>query len=149
MPSSLSADNEIREKVKYVSNANLKPLYGNQNNFEIFNNKGLHFIHANVRSLYHKMSEVRYLTKRTNIAVLAITESWLDDSYTDDAVKIEGYSIQRRDRDGHAGGVCVYIRDDITFNCRSDLENEELEDLLGRIFINSYKTYTFGCLLYK
>ena len=73
------------------------------------------------------MSEVRYLTSRTNVAVLAITESWLDDSYTDDAVKIEGYSIQRRDRDGHAGGVCVYIRDDIGFNRRSDLENEELK----------------------
>ena len=94
----------LADKVQPTSNENLKSLYENQNIFENFNKKGLHFIHANVRSLYHKMSEVRYLSKKTNVAVLAITESWLDGSYTDNAVKIEGYSIQRRDRDGHAGG---------------------------------------------
>ena len=47
--------------------------------------KRLHFIHADARSLYHKMSKVRYLTETTNVDVIDITETQLDDSYTDDA----------------------------------------------------------------
>ena len=144
LPSSLSEDIEIADKEKHVSNENLKSLYENENFYEKFNKKGLHFIHANVRSLYNKMSEVRYLSRKTNVAVLAITESWLDGSYTDDAVKIDGYSIQRRDREGHAGGICVYIRDDIAFNRRSDLENEELEDLWVEILLTHTKPIYLG-----
>ena len=62
--------------------------------YEYFKKKGLHFIHVNARSLYYKMSEIRYIAKKTNAAVIAITETWLDDSHTDDSVSIEGYIIQ-------------------------------------------------------
>ena len=61
--------------------------------------------------------------------MLAISESWLDSSHTDESVKIEGYNVIRRDRLTHAGGVCVYIREDIVFNQRPDLQNQQLEDL--------------------
>ena len=90
------------------------------------------------------MSEVRYLSRKANVAVLAITESWLDDSYTDDSVRIKGYSILGRDREGHAGGVCVYIRDDIAFNRRSDLENDDLEDLWIEILLPHTKPIYLG-----
>ena len=28
---------------------------------------------------------------------------------------IDGYNLIRRDRDGHAGGVCAYIREDLAY----------------------------------
>ena len=42
--------------------------------------------------------------------MLAISESWLDSSHTDESIKIEGYNVIRRDRETHAEGVCMYIR---------------------------------------
>ena len=90
------------------------------------------------------MSELRYLSRKTHAAVIAITESWLDDSYTDDAVSIDGYSIQRRDRKGHAGGVCIYVRDDISFNRRYDLDKDNLEDSWIEIFLKHTKPIYVG-----
>ena len=40
--------------------------------------KGLHFLHANVRSLLPKISEVHLLLSRTKAAVFAVSELWLD-----------------------------------------------------------------------
>ena len=50
------------------------------------------------------MPELELIAKQSQAAVIAITESWLDGSYTDASVGIEGYNIIRRDRVGHAGG---------------------------------------------
>ena len=61
--------------------------------------------------------------------MLSITETWLDDSHTDDSISIEGYNIDRRDRVTHAGGVIMYIRSDLAYNHRGDLQNDNLEDL--------------------
>ena len=75
------------------------------------------------------MSDLKIVAKNSNAAVIGITETWLDSTYTDSCVSIDGYNLVRRDRDGHAGGVCAYIRDDLAFNVRQDLNNRDLEDL--------------------
>ena len=41
---------------------------------------------------------------------MSVNEIWLDDSISDAAVHIPGYSIFRRDRDRHGGGVALYIQ---------------------------------------
>ena len=78
----------------------------NSNVYDCFGKKGMHFIHANARSLFNKISEFRLISKKSNAAIIAISETWLDDSHTDSSVSLEGYSIIRRDRDGHGGGAC-------------------------------------------
>ena len=60
----------------------------NTDDFECFRKKGLYFVHANARSIFHKMSELKLIAKHTNAAVIAITETWLDGSYTDASVSI-------------------------------------------------------------
>ena len=107
--------------------------------YDCFRKKGLHFIHANARSLFNKMSEIRLLSRKTNAAVIAVTETWFDNSHTDSSVGIDGYCILRRDRKGHGGGVCVYIREDIPFNVRPDLFNDDLEDLWLEILLTKSK----------
>ena len=50
----------------------------------------------------------------------------------------------RRDREGHAGGVCAYIRDDLAFNVRQDLNNSDLEDLWLEILLPKSKPLYIG-----
>ena len=56
-----------------------------------------------------------------------VTETWLDDSITDSEIAIDGYTLQRKDRNTNGGGVCLYVRNGLSFNKREDLEDQELE----------------------
>ena len=47
------------------------------------------------------------LALNTNAAVIAVTETWLDNIICDNEVCIPGYIIQRTDRNRDGGGVCI------------------------------------------
>ncbi len=85
------------------------------NEFERFHTKGLHFLHIDTRSLLPRLDEL-YNTSQSisKASVIGITETWLDGSVTDSEVEIPGYSLQRRDRNRNGGGVCVYINSNIS-----------------------------------
>ena len=89
--------------------------------FECLHSKGLNFINLNVRSLLPKPDELRILAANTKVAVIGITESWLDASVTDSEIDIADYTIIRRDRNREGGGVCIYIRRDFPFKRRDDI----------------------------
>ena len=76
---------------------------------QCFKSKGLHFIHLNARSLLPKISELRLLAAKTKAAVIAISESWLDQTVGDGEIYIDGYCLERKDRNRNGGGVCLYI----------------------------------------
>ena len=64
---------------------------------------------------------------------LAIDESRLDETVTDNEVYLTGYTIIRKDRNRQGGGVALYIRSAINYTRRTDLEDEELEFLCTEI----------------
>ncbi len=113
-------------------------------NFECFNRKGLHCIHVNARSLLPKMSEMRIIANRSRAAVIAVSETWLDETVTDQEVKIDGYVITRKDRSRNGGGVCIYTRTNIAFNPRRDLESENLEAVWLEILLPKSKPILVG-----
>ena len=43
------------------------------------------------------MDELHLLAKLTNAAAIAVTDTWLDDTVSDNEVHIPGYTIERRD----------------------------------------------------
>lgn len=45
--------------------------------------------------------------------IICVTESWTNDSLGDDEIKLDGYTLFRRDRevDSKGGGVLMYVRD--------------------------------------
>ena len=54
--------------------------------------------------------------------VFAINESKLDHTYDSSLVKINGYSLERNDRNFNSGGgVAIYIKDNINYKLRTDL----------------------------
>ena len=67
--------------------------------------------HINIRSLRHKVHEVKHLLNKYDLAVLTVSETWLDDADGAGIADIDGYSLFRKDRSGKAGGgVCIYVK---------------------------------------
>ena len=73
------------------------------------------------------------------IDVLAINETWLDSTISNNELYIPGYDIIRRDRvfssaDGKTyGGVCFYVRSSVNFIQRNDMSIDDLENLCIQI----------------
>ena len=69
----------------------------------------MHFEHLNVNSLLSKIEELRTLAFNTNISVLGITETKLDNNVSNDWLKIDDYNPLRSDRNRNSGGVACCI----------------------------------------
>ena len=87
---------------------------------EATNQRGLKFLHQNIRS-----ELIILISQCPNLHILAFTETWLNDSITDGEVSLPGYSIYRSDRDdGLGGGIAVYVKESLSVIRRSDLEKD-------------------------
>ena len=64
----------------------------------------MQFGHLNVNSLLPKIEELRTLAFNTNVSVLLITETKLDNTVSNDELKIDSYSLLRSDRKKNVGG---------------------------------------------
>ena len=69
----------------------------------------------NINSLLKHIDELRVLMINQPLDILAINESKLDESDSDQMLSLHGYTIVRRDRNKRGGGLCVYLRDSISF----------------------------------
>ena len=87
------------------------------------------------------MTDARLLVQRTNAAVLAVTETWLDESVTDSEIELNGYIVHRKDRNRKGGGVCLFIRSDIAFNPKPELSADDLESLYVNILLPKTKQF--------
>lgn len=103
--------------------------------YKCFRRQGIHFLHINVRSLLPKVDELKIIASESKAAAIGVSETWLDDSIADSEVEIPNYNINRRNRNRHGGGVCLYIRSDLTFNPRPDLSMDSLETLWVEILL--------------
>ena len=118
-------------------------LQGNDNKFEPFQKRGLHFLHINANSLLLKIDELRDIVDHTKPAVLGITESKLNSSVSDQEVYINGYSILRSDRDRKGRAATCYIRADLCFNSRNIFSNS-VEHVFFDLLIPKVKPISIG-----
>ena len=68
------------------------------NEWNVFKNRGLHFVHLKINSLLPKIEELRCIAKSTSAAVICICESELDASVVEQEISIVNYKILRCDR---------------------------------------------------
>ena len=69
--------------------------------------RGISFGSLNIHSLTRKIDEIKFLLKETGLKVLALNESWLNNSISDCELEIPHYQFFRFDRDlgsGRRGG---------------------------------------------
>ena len=82
-------------------------------------------MYSNAQSVIRKMDELRCLAADNKPDMILSTETWTNDTVTDDFLKLQGYETAgREDRKdtagGRGGGILVYARKEI--NCWRDEE---------------------------
>ena len=112
---------------------------------EMFKNKGLCFERFNINNILSKIEQVRSLLINSNISVLGITETKLDDTISNEAVEIDGYNLTRSDRNRMRGGIACYIKTTISFNYHQSL-SERFENILIDILLPKSKPVTLGII---
>ena len=104
------------------------------------NNKGIHVAHQNVRGLFSKKDAVADFINQNNINIFGITETLLTTTLLSSFVFVDGYNFERRNRDGKGGSTAVYIKENIDYTRREDLENVAVEGIRLEVFIKHSET---------
>ena len=86
------------------------------------------------------------LAMKTNASIIAVSETWLDDSMTNTEINVPGYNIVRKDGDQYGGGVCIFVKDILPFNVRNNLEVDNPEAIWIGHFVKKTKPIVVGCV---
>ena len=112
--------------------------------------------HANVRSLVPTDRSSRIDEIETTLClnkqcdIVCISETWIDESISDDDVNIDNYQLFRKDRTKRgarreAGGVAIYCKDDLPIRRRTDLEPNNLELVLLELKTSNKRVIIGSC----
>ena len=136
-------ENEPRSQVK---NSSCRVKSKSQCNFTYkeLNGCGLKIAQLNVNSILKHIDEVRSLVKSNNIHLLALNETKVDNTIFDDEIKIENFSIIRRDRNRHGGGVAIYIHKSLHYDELNHDSMKELEIVSVKIYLKGSKPVVFS-----
>ena len=88
-----------------------------ENEYKVFDKKGIHIININACSLPKKISELKLIATKTRAKIITVCETWFDGS-------------KKRWR-----GVCIYIHSDLAFNPRPDLDIPKMEAIWTEILL--------------
>ena len=135
-----------KPKPRHVKSDNLSDLKKT-----FMKHNGLKVAHVNCRSLLPKKDEIYWLVHSTDIDILCITETWLDDAIINEDVYIDGYSIIRKDRNfKRGGGVLMYIKDSINFKERNNINtNDTIEIIWSEIITKGNSPNTLIACVYR
>ena len=78
-----------------------------------------------------------------SVDILAINETRLDSSFSNTAVSIPGYFLERMDRNRNGGGVALYIRNSFNYENIQSLD-ENLELLCVKVIKPKAKPFIVG-----
>ena len=116
---------------------------------------GLKIMDMNVRSLGNKVEAIRILLLSRSLDILALTETWLDETWNDKELAVVGYNLFRRDREANnqsrscvGGGIVIYARDSLMGKRRYDLESNEMEQMCIEVKQHRYASF-FVSSLYR
>ena len=87
----------------------------------------------NIRGLLNKIDEMRTIVTECNFDVMGICETFLDDTIADNEICIEGYTIVKKNRNRHGGGVILYIKEGIQYTEITNLAGSEVEGVWANI----------------
>ena len=116
------------------------------NEFNTFRSKGLHFLGLNIRSLLSKLDQLKIFVQNNKPALICLSETWLDQSVTVNEIHLPGYSVERTDRNRQGGGVCIYVRDDLSYNARPDIQDEQIEGIWIDLLLPKTRPILIGSL---
>ena len=83
--------------------------------------------YCNARSILPKFDELSAINSLHSPDIICIVESWLSSDICDSELSLPGFSLFRRDRNRHGGGILVYVKSTlspsiISYNSSSPIE---------------------------
>ena len=128
-----------------VHDINLSPLWAQSNTMNLrLRGKGMRVGHLNIRGIRagEKIDQIKMMLQSSAnvISVLGVSESKLGDDIPDSFIRIENFQFLRKDKIQGSGGLIVYVRSDVSFSRRKDLEKEHFESIWIEIFPKNSKT---------
>lgn len=98
--------------------------------------------HINARSLLSGFLQFRKFISKGKIDIFLIGESWLTNQVNDNDLQVPAYNFVKKNReDKKGGGVCVYIKNHISFNIINSEQYNSYEQLWIEIKISSFNYY--------
>ena len=105
-----------------------------------FKSKGLKIVCLNINRVLGKLEQVKLSLEEQKPDIFGLCETFLNDKVDDRLLQYTGYITQRRDRvDKAGGGLFFYIRDDLAYKRRTDLEDQNIEIIWLEILYPSSK----------
>ena len=104
--------------------------------------------HTNIRSLTtsERLSDVEdILINYYQHDIIALSETHLSPSVNNDILNLDNYTLFRKDRNRHGGGVAFYCKSTILCKRRSDLEADDIEILWIEARIGNRKFLLSSC----
>lgn len=98
----------------------------------------------NINSLKRKIRYVEKTVKKYNLNILAVCETKLGPKISKSDVNIEGYQLQRNDRNQKGGGVALYVSNHIETNLRPDLMVSGVEAIWSEMIL-PHVSLLVGC----
>ena len=98
---------------------------------------------SNVNGSIFKTDELRDITNCKKRAILVITESKLDSSFTDTKININGYRVIRNDKNRNGESVPYYLRNDLCFN-NNNIISYSIELFFKKILVPKVMAITIG-----
>ena len=125
---------------------NLNPFYQDtlqcSNEWNIFKNRGLHFVNLNINSL---LSKIKWLCYITNAAIIGIWGSKPEASVLCTEVSINNCKILCCYKNRKRADVVFYVRNDSGDNTLSDFP-DEVENIFFEILLPNSKPITVGTI---
>ena len=118
---------------------------------KVLQSRGQKLFHQNINGLAKKIGDIKVLFQETKhkIDIFGFTETHLHNDIRDEEIKIEGYTFVRNDRkNGSGGGVGCFIRNDLGWQRREDLEKDCLETIWIEIVVKNARPLLV-CVLYR
>ena len=118
--------------------------------YTTLNRPGLKIGHLNIRSLPKHLDELKILLQDNPFDLLCLNETWLNSTWTDAELQIEGYNLIRTDRfnQQRGGGTAIYYTTKLTGHQRLDLNSSELEAVWLELQMPN-KSKTLICSIYN
>ena len=118
--------------------------------YSVLNSPGLKIAHLNIRSLPKHLDEFKILMADNPFDVMCLSETWLNSTWSDIEVHIDGYNIIRRDRDDsqRGGGTAIFYSTKFMARQRLDLFVQDIETVWLELTLPNRKKILI-CSLYK
>ena len=108
-----------------------------------YSKKGLHVAHINIQHILNKLDEIKYHLSQLNSShILGLCETFLTDKVENNALFINNFTFERKDRVGKGGGgLLIYIASKVPYIRRLDLEHNDIESICVQITYPNVKPF--------